>query len=49
MANKNSRLISVIKKELKLLIEFLYERKVCIECVDYAINSINSSKEESSL
>lgn len=46
MANKNSKVISSLKKELNLIIDFLYKNDLCIEYSDYSINNIKNNKIE---
>lgn len=46
MANKNSKVISSLKKELNLIIDFLYKNDLCIEYSNYSINNINNNKIE---
>ena len=46
MANKNSKTISSLKKELSIIIDFLYKNNLCIEFSDYAIVSIGNNKIE---
>lgn len=46
MANKNSQIISAIKKELNIIVDFLYKNNLCIEYTDYAISTIGNNKIE---
>ena len=38
MTIKNSRIISSVKKELGIIIDYLYKCDLCVEYQDYAIN-----------
>lgn len=43
MTNKNSRIISSVKKELDIIIDYLYKCDLCVEYQDYAINNIGNN------
>lgn len=46
MANKNSKIISSLRKELNIITDFLYKHNLCLEYKDYAISSLGNNKIE---
>lgn len=46
MTNKNSKIISSIKKELSIIIDYLYKNGLCLEYQDYSINNIGNDSIE---